>query len=106
VPAAHAMALSWLHHHHRAKGPWRVKALPERRQSMDLMPEEALNMKAALLAMPPLIKGYLRVGAMIGDGCVIDADFGTTDVFVALPVARIAARYIRHYGADAGRFAA
>jgi putative hemolysin len=106
VPAAHALPLSWLHHHHRAKGAWRVKALPERHSTMDLMPAEALDMKAALLAMPPLIKGYLRVGALVGDGCVIDAEFRTTDVFMVLPVANIAQRYIRHYGADAGRFAA
>jgi L-ornithine Nalpha-acyltransferase len=106
VPAAHAMALSWLHHHHRAKGAWRVKALPDRYQTMDMMPAEALDMRAAMFAMPALIKGYLRVGAMIGEGCVIDAEFGTTDVFVVLPVARIADRYIRHYGADASRFAA
>jgi putative hemolysin len=106
VPAAHALPLSWLHHHHRAKGAWRVKALPERHSTMDLMPAEAMDMKAALFAMPPLIKGYLRVGAQMGDGCVIDPEFGTTDVFVVLPVANIAQRYIRHYGADAGRFAA
>jgi putative hemolysin len=56
--------------------------------------------------MPPLIKGYLRLGASIGDGCVIDHDFGTTDVFIILPVAAISERYINHYGPDAQRFAA
>lgn len=106
VPAAHAMALSLMHHHFRAKGAWRAKALPERFSRMDLMPAEAINLKQAMMALPPLLKGYLRVGAMIGEGCVIDADFGTTDVFVVLPVAKIARRYIRHYGADASRFAA
>ena len=106
VPAAHAMALSFLHHHYRAKGAWRAKALPERFSSMDLMPLEAINLKQAMLALPPLLKGYLRVGALIGEGCVIDADFGTTDVFIVLPVAKITKRYIRHFGADASRFAA
>lgn len=106
VPAAHAMSLSFMHHYHRAKGAWRVKALPELSSSMDLMPLEAINLKQAMLAMPPLLKGYLRVGAMIGNDCVVDHDFGTTDVFVVLPVANIAKRYIRHYRADASRFAA
>ena len=106
VPAGHAMALSLMHHHYRAKGAWRAKALPERFSSMDLMPLEAINLKQAMLALPPLLKGYLRVGAMVGEGCVIDADFGTTDVFIVLPVSKIATRYIRHYGADASRFAA
>jgi L-ornithine Nalpha-acyltransferase len=106
VPAAHATALSLMHHHYRAKGVWRAKALPERYSKMDLMPAEAINLKQAMLALPPLLKAYLRVGAMIGEGCVIDSDFGTTDVFIVLPVAKIAQRYIRHYGADASRFAA
>lgn len=106
VPAAHAMALSLMHHHYRAKGTWRAKALPERFVKMDLMPAEAINLKQAMLALPPLLKGYLRVGAMIGEGCVIDQEFGTTDVFIILPVAKIKQRYIKHYGADASRFAA
>jgi L-ornithine Nalpha-acyltransferase len=106
VPAAHAMALSLMHHHYRAKGAWRIKALPERLVCADLMPAEAVNLRQAMLALPPLLKGYLRVGAMIGEGCVVDHAFGTTDVFIMLPVANIAHRYIRHYGADAARFAA
>ena len=40
--------------------------------------------------MPPLIKGYLRVGARIGDGCVIDHEFRTVDVFIVMPVRRSA----------------
>ena len=39
---------------------------------MDMMPAEAVSMRSAFDAMPPLIKGYLRAGAKIGDGCVID----------------------------------
>ena len=36
----------------------------------------------------PLIKGYLRVGAFVGDSsAVVDPQFGTTDVLVVLPVA-------------------
>jgi L-ornithine Nalpha-acyltransferase len=63
-------------------------------------------MRSAFAAMPPLIKGYLRVGAKIGDGCVIDHDFGTTDVFIVLPVAQIGARYVNYLTSEAERFAA
>jgi putative hemolysin len=56
--------------------------------------------------MPPLLKGYLRIGARIGDGCVIDHDFRTTDVFVILPVAMISKRYVDHFGTTADRYAA
>jgi putative hemolysin len=56
--------------------------------------------------MPPLVKGYLRLGAKVGDGCVVDREFGTTDVFIVLPVETISARYIAYYGAEAERFQA
>ncbi|WP_199194775.1 GNAT family N-acetyltransferase [Phyllobacterium phragmitis] len=104
IPAAHALSLSFLHHHCRADADWDVRALPQRYQPMDLMPLEAINPKVALFSMPPLIKGYLRLGAMIGDGAVVDQAFGTTDVFIVLPVSHISSRYITYYGAEADRF--
>ena len=78
--------------------------MPALYHAMDLVPNEAINPKVALFAMPPLIKGYLRLGAMIGDGAVVDHDFGTTDVFIILPVSRISERYVSHYAAEAKRF--
>jgi putative hemolysin len=104
VPALHALPLSFLHHHAKSDGIWSVKAHAERYVDMDMMPQEAVDLRAALNVMPPLIKGYLRLGAMFGEGAVIDHEFGTTDVFVILPVERISSRYIAHYGAEADRF--
>lgn len=104
-PEEHAMALSFLHHSVLAKDDWAVSALPELYRSMDLMPMEGLNARKALSLLPPLIKGYLRLGAMVGDGAVIDRAFNTTDVLIVLPIASISDRYISHFGADAGRFA-
>jgi putative hemolysin len=66
---------------------------------MNMMPREAINTRLALKALPPLIKGYLRVGAFVGDGAVIDHQFGTTDVFVVMPVEAIKTRYFAHFGA-------
>ena len=106
VPAAHAEALTYLAHHCRTSPLWDVRAVAERYHSMDLMPVEAVRAKAAVAAMPPLVKGYLRLGARIGDGCVVDHDFATVDVFVVLPVAAINTRYINYYGGEAQRFAA
>lgn len=106
VPAAHAEALTYLAHHCRTDAAWDVRALPDRYCSMDLMPIEAVNAKAAIAAMPPLVKGYLRVGARIGDGCVIDHDFSTVDVLVVMPVKEIGARYVNYYGGEGQRFAA
>jgi len=103
-PAAHAESLSYLAHHCRAGADWDIRAVPGRYQAMDLMPAEAINAKSAISGMPPLVKGYLRLGARIGDGCVIDHDFRTVDVFIILPVSEISSRYVNYYGAEAQRF--
>ena len=102
-PEAHALALSFLHHNCVAKGEWEASALPELYHEMDLVPAEALNARKALNAMPPLIKGYMRLGAMFGSGAVVDHAFNTTDVLVVLPVSSIAGRYISYYGGEAER---
>jgi len=105
-PAAHAEALSFLAHNCRADSEWDVRAVPERYFPIDLMPSEAVDARRSLAGMPPLLKGYLRLGARIGDGCVIDHDFRTTDVFVILPVEMISQRYVNHFGTTADRYAA
>jgi putative hemolysin len=106
APAAHAQSLSFLAQQAAAAGEWDVRAVAGRRMAMDLVPAEAVDAKRAIAAMPPLIKGYLRLGARFSQECVIDREFGTTDVFVVLPVASISERYVNYYGADATRFAA
>jgi len=98
-PSAHAEALSFLHHTALAPEDWRVRAHEHLRVDMNMMPREAVNVRAAMKALPPLIKGYLRVGAYVGDGAVIDHQFGTTDVFVIMPVEAIKSRYFDHFGA-------
>ncbi len=105
-PARLALPLSFLHHHAGAPEPWRVRALGERYVPMTMLAKDAIDVKAALGALPPLIKGYLRLGATFGDGAVVDRQFGTTDVFVVLPVAAINQRYIDHFGPAANRHAA
>lgn len=98
-PREHAMALSFLHHHALAPKDWYCRAHEHLRVPMDLIPKDKVDMKAALRAMPPLIKGYLRLGAFVGDGAVIDRQFGTTDVLIVLPVEKIDPRYFEHFGA-------
>jgi L-ornithine Nalpha-acyltransferase len=105
-PAQLALPLAFLHHHARADTAWLATARPERYVSMNLMPREHVDPRLAMRGLPPLIKGYLRLGARFGDGAVIDRDFGTTDVLVVLPVEAINARYIGYFGQDATRYAA
>ena len=101
-----ALPLSFLHHFAAAPEGWRASAHPDRRVEMNRIAKENIDTKAALRMLPPLIKGYLRVGAFIGDGAVVDHQFGTTDVLVVMPVSAISGRYLDHFGADATRHAA
>lgn len=104
-PHAHAMALSLLCHHAMANDDWAVTARAATRVSMDFMPETEIDLRTAMRALPPLVKGYLRLGARFGDGAVIDRAFSSVDVLVVLPIERISARYVTYYGAEAERFA-
>lgn len=94
-----ALPLSYLCHYHPMPEAMRVRARPELYVSMDRMPKDAIDVREALRALPPLIKGYLRAGAQIGDGAVIDRQFGTTDVFIYMPVAGMDSRYRNRFGA-------
>ncbi len=98
-PQALALPLSYLHHYHAMPDHMpRARARSELYVEMNLMPKEAIDMKEALRALPPMIKGYLRAGCRIGQGAVIDPQFGTTDVFIYLPVKDIDPRYAARFG--------
>ena len=97
-PKRLALPLSFLHHYARAPEDWRAQALPERYVEMNRISKESIDPKEALRALPPLVKGYLRLGAYIGDGAVVDHEFGTTDVLIVLPVSVIKQRYLEHFG--------
>ena len=96
-PARLALPLSFLHHYARGPEEWHAPALPERYVEMNRISKESIDPKEALRALPPLIKGYLRLGAYIGDGAVVDHEFGTTDVLIVLPVSAIKQRYLEHF---------
>jgi putative hemolysin len=100
-----ALPLSFLHRHALAEPAWRAGPLAGRGVAMDLLPADSIDAREALQVLPPLIKGYLRLGAKVGDGAVIDPAFGTTDVLIVLPVSSISSRYVAYYGPDAGRYA-
>jgi L-ornithine Nalpha-acyltransferase len=96
----HAAALSYLYHHHLADADIRVRAVADKYVDMNRLPIGGYDPRTAMRDLPPLIKGYLRVGCVIGDGAFIDEQFNTTDVFILLPVERITARYTDRYVAN------
>ena len=97
-----APQLSYLHANHLAPPALRPRALPGRHVPMDRIPVGAIDMRAALTSLPPLIKGYLRLGGFVGDGAVIDDQFNTTDVCIVVKTDLVTDKYYRHYERTAG----
>ncbi len=95
--ASLAAPLSLLHYNFSAPAPWRVRAQASKFIAMDQLSRHGFDERQALRALPPVLRGYIRAGCMVGDGAVIDANFGTTDVFVLLPLQQATERYVAHY---------
>ncbi|PLX34264.1 MAG: ornithine--acyl-ACP N-acyltransferase OlsB [Hyphomicrobiales bacterium] len=96
-PDALSLPLTFLHHHAAPPPQWHARAVAARYVAMDRLAAGDLDEKAALRSLPPLIRGYLRLGAYIGEGAVVDSQFGTTDVLIILPVEKINPRYLSHF---------
>ncbi|MBT5358201.1 MAG: GNAT family N-acetyltransferase [Rhodospirillaceae bacterium] len=99
-PESLALPLSYLHHFHLAPEVMRPVALPELHVGMDFLPEDQIDKKAALTALPPLLKGYLRLGGFVGDGAVVDHQFNTTDVCIVVKTDLVTEKYYKHYGRE------
>jgi putative hemolysin len=97
-PARHALALTYLRVSALASPEWSAGPANSRGVDMALLAEVAVDPRAAMRALPPLIKGYWRVGAKFGGQAVVDPKFATTDVFVIMPIADIRERYIKYFG--------
>jgi len=96
-PDALATPLSYLDYYHLAPSALRPRALNERYVDMRRLSIGAIDPGRALAALPPLIKGYLRLGGFVGEGAVIDEQFNTTDVCILVKTDLVTAKYSRHY---------
>ena len=72
-------------------------ALASRFVEMNVLPPGSYDPRKAMARVPPLIKGYLRLGGFVGDGAVIDREFDSTDVFIIVKTELVTEKYIRHY---------
>nr|WSZ99810.1 GNAT family N-acetyltransferase [Streptomyces sp. NBC_00857] len=52
---------------------------------------------AALSELPPLLRGYLRLGAWVCGAPAHDPEFGVADLYVLLSMRRTNPRYLRHF---------
>jgi putative hemolysin len=84
-----ASVFNKIHKLHAAPAEYRV--FPHCR-----LPLESLNQNLDVI-VPPLIKGYLRLGAYIAGEPAWDPDFNCADVFILMPVSRMNARYAKHF---------
>ncbi len=96
-PDALAAELTYLYFNHLAPPAVRPRALPHRFVEMRRMSPHNLDPKRVQAQLPPLIKGYIRLGGFVGDGAVIDRQFNTTDVAVVVKTDLVTDKYYRHY---------
>ncbi|HBK09185.1 MAG TPA: hemolysin-like protein [Acetobacteraceae bacterium] len=96
-PDALASELTYLYYNHLAPAAIRPRALPHRYIEMRRMDRDEIDARSALNKLPPLIKGYLRLGGFVGDGAVIDPQFNTTDVAVVVQTDLVTDKYYKHY---------
>jgi putative hemolysin len=96
-PDALATELTYLFYHHLAPPALRPRALTSRYVDMRRLDPTTIDQRRALAGLPPLIKGYLRLGGFIGDGAVIDTQFNTIDVAVVVKTDLVTDKYYRHY---------
>jgi putative hemolysin len=96
-PGKLSLPLAYLYYSHLAPSALRPRARSERFVRMDTVPPDVATRDAAWPKLPPLIKGYLRLGGYVGDGAVVDEVFGTTDVCIVVKTDRMTEKYYRHY---------
>lgn len=87
--------LSFLHASHLAPEELRVRSL--KYQPLDILPADQVDRPRAMRGMPALIKAYLRLGGVIGDGAYVDPDFNTTDVMLILDTDALSAHGSARY---------
>jgi L-ornithine Nalpha-acyltransferase len=92
-----APELTYLYYNYLAPPAVRPRALPHRYVDMRRQLPHLVDSKRALAQLPPLIKGYLRLGGFVGDGAVIDHQFNTIDVAVVVKTDLVTDKYYRHY---------
>lgn len=103
-PDSHAEALTFLARKIAAPKGWAAEAIGPTATAMDrLGPDAVLERQAILRAMPPLIRGYLRVNAHTGRSAYIDHRFGTTDIMIITRLASMPPAYRRHFEKVTGR---
>jgi L-ornithine Nalpha-acyltransferase len=94
---AHANALRFLQGGGDIDADWSVDAVGAFEAETFAANESPLDPRAGVRALPPLIKGYWKLGAKFSRGAVVDPRFGAVDVLAVLPIEAIRARYLDYF---------
>jgi L-ornithine Nalpha-acyltransferase len=94
----HRAGLQFLSENNRVPEGWQVHAHPERRLAIKPVAGTQVDLKTIIFNLPPLIKGYMRLGCFFGQGAVVDEMFNSIDMLVILPVSHINPRYFAKFG--------
>lgn len=89
--------LSYLHHFHATDRDICPRGKEKRYINMNIIPKEDLNERRIFASLPPLIKGYLRLGATIGDGAIVDHAFNTIDICIVVETRLMTSRYRNYF---------
>ncbi|MFN5352303.1 MAG: GNAT family N-acetyltransferase [Alphaproteobacteria bacterium] len=101
-PKKHLLSLSYLFNYHLAPQEICPKPLEKIKADIDILPKELIDKdkKRAFVTLPPLIKGYLRIGGMVGNGAIIDNVCNTTDVCMIVDTRNLAQKYSNKFTAE------
>ena len=95
-------SLSHLHYNHLAPPELRVRAVESAFQPMNLLERADIDRMAAMRQIPSLIKAYLKLGGLVGDGAFIDHAFNTIDVCMIVDTSLINTKQRDLYVKDRG----
>ena len=88
-------SLSYLHYNHLSPEDIRCSVNKTTWSRIDL--KENYDPLEAKKNLPPLIKGYLRLGATIGEGAYLDIPFNSLDVLIVLKISDIEQKYLKRF---------
>jgi putative hemolysin len=89
--------LSYLYHYHLASEEILPKALPPNNIQLNYCLKKDLDAYKIFKTLPPLLKGYLRLGACISDGAFIDKQFNTIDICIVLKSDSLKKSYVNFH---------
>ena len=96
-PEDYKHALSYIYYNHLSDEKVRVKTAHGPNSKLNLLKEEEIDPILAKKQIPPLIKGYIKIGATFGEDAFLDVPFNSLDVFVLLDIDTVDYKYIQRF---------